>query len=166
MIMGYSFNPGFAEEPEPMNGEMLERIIRSAAGEETRVDGPVIAFVIHDIPLFCIYDESHDRMRIISPIRDYSEVTEEQKDRIMESNFHNALDARYASSDGVLYAAYIHPLSPLREQDILAAIYQVLSLNLSFGSEYSSGLLNFGGEEEKKPPGEDVPDEDEPTNSI
>lgn len=66
--------------------------------------------------------------------------------RVLEANFHSALDARYATSDGVLYAAFIHPLSPLTEAEVRSAVAQVASLVRSFGTTYSSGELAYGGE--------------------
>lgn len=138
---------GKSDRIEGMTGEDLESIIREIFGEEVAAEGPVIQFALEGIPLICIYDDSHDRMRIVSPIKPYEEVSDEEKDNMMESNFHGALDARYAKSGDLLYAAFIHPLSSLRKSDILSAIYQVASLHATFGEEYSSGLMTFGGED-------------------
>ena len=93
-----------------------------------------------------ISDVKHDRMRIIASITEYSELTAEQKDAIMTSNFHRALDARYAVSNGVLYSAFIHPLSPLTQKQIEDVLKQVSTLALTFGSSYSAGGLSFGAE--------------------
>lgn len=62
----------------------------------------------------------------------------------MEANFHSALDARYAVSDGVLYSAFIHPLASLTERDLISGIGQTRQLALTFGRKYSSGALHFG----------------------
>lgn len=51
-----------------------------------------------------------------------------------------------AISDGVLYSAYIHPLSDLSRPQLKSAVVQVANLALSFGTEYTSGVLTFGGE--------------------
>ncbi|MEM7792304.1 MAG: hypothetical protein AAF546_12945 [Verrucomicrobiota bacterium] len=148
LIIGFSFNSLFGEI-EPMTGKGLEEIIREFSEGEAVVNNNVIEFRYGGLILYCIYDEGHNRMRIISRIKDYFEVTEEEKDRMMISNFHSALDARYGVSNGELYSAYIHPLNSLTKADVVSGIYQVASLNLSFGVEYSSGLLSFGGEEEQ-----------------
>ena len=50
-----------------------------------------------------------------------------------------------AISEGMLYSAYIHPLSPLTDDEVLSAIAQVAKANITFGTEYSSGALVFGG---------------------
>ena len=144
--MGFSLNSLYGEG-SPMDGEVLQKIIREFSDEKFIVNNNVIEFSYKEVPLYCIYDESHDRMRIISPVKKYSQVTDKEKNSMMEANFHSALDARYASSGGVLYAAYIHPLSPLKEKDVIFGIYQVVSLHLTFGKDYSSGLLSFGNQE-------------------
>lgn len=86
----------------------------------------------------------HDRMRIIAPIGSEAELTEQHRKRMLEANFHSALDARYATSHGMVYAAYIHPLSPLRREEVLSALRQVAQLLKTFGTTYSSGELSFG----------------------
>ena len=88
-------------------------------------------------------DVDHDRMRIISSITKYSNLAPKIKDSLMHSNFHLALDARYAVSDDVLYAAFIHPLSTLAQDDFQSALKQVYNLVASFGKTYSSGQLEF-----------------------
>ncbi len=42
---------------------------------------------------------------------------------MMIANFHTALDARYAISDGVIYAAFIHPLSSLARRKRFTQCY-------------------------------------------
>lgn len=105
-----------------------------------------VVFKYKKVKMALISDVKHDRMRIIAPITDYSELTAEQKDIIMESNFHRALDARYAVGNGVLYSAFIHPISPLTRKELVGALNQVSTLALTYGSSYSSGSLSFGGE--------------------
>jgi len=146
----------FGEDPElerqPLTGDGLKAILGENVDEIISDDGNLIRFRHAEVDLFCVFDETHDRMRIIAPIKPYAEVTTGEKDRMFSANFHSSLDARYCSSNGVLYAAYLHPLSPLTRNDLLAAVYQVASLRLTFGGEYTSGLLTFGGPGE---PGEE-----------
>ncbi len=137
-------------QEESMTGDDLRQIIEGIAGENVEANGPMIHFNMKGVFLLCIYDESNDRMRIISPIIDYADVSEAQKDEMLISNFHSALDARYCVSDDVLYSAYVHPLSNLKPEDVIVAIYQVVSLNMTFGGEYSSGLLQFGDEDSEE----------------
>lgn len=107
-------------------------------------EGNVTRFRHTEVDLLCVYDEAYNRMRIIAPIKAYAEVTPEEKDPMLSANFHSSLDARYSASNGTLYAAYLHPLASLSREDLLSAVYQVASLRLSYGRDYSSGLLTFG----------------------
>ena len=90
-----------------------------------------------------ISDVKHDRMRIISAITDYPKLSSKIKNILMESNFHSALDARYAVSKNILYSAYIHPLSSLSKVEIEAALDQVSTLASTFGTTYTSGTLVY-----------------------
>ena len=148
LLMSFSLTSLFGTDYS-MTGKGLEEILREAAEDKVTVDENIIEFELRNVLLICIYDENHDRMRIISPIKKYEEVSELEKDRMMESNFHSSLDARYGVSRGVLYS-YIHPLSSLEKKDVLSGIYQVASLHLSFGSDYSSGILSFDGEQSEE----------------
>ena len=85
----------------------------------------------------------HNRMRIVSPVVKESRLTREQRRRILEANFHTALDARYATSQGTVYATFIHPLSQLTAAELRSAISQVANLVKTFGTTYSSGALEF-----------------------
>ncbi len=95
-------------------------------------------------PLLVLTDTKHDRMRIVSPVVEASALTASQIGALLVANFHTALDARYAVHDGVLYAAFIHPLSPLSDDEVRSAIKQVATLANNFGTSYSSGALIFG----------------------
>lgn len=154
------------EQDSPKEGKMtgarLESLIKQLITDEVRVNGKVISFQIRGADMACIYDERADRMRIISPIIPASEVTNGQAQSMMEANFHRALDARYATSHGMVYAAFIHPLSSLHPTDLQSAIYQVYSARVSFGNEYSSGLFSFG-ENDLIQGGEGHNDEDSPS---
>ena len=68
----------------------------------------------------------------------------------MKANFHTALDARYAISDGILWAAFIHPLKELTTEQVKSAITQVYSCARTFGTHYSGGTLIFPTDEERK----------------
>ncbi len=126
-----------------MDLEGLEAVLRSHAND---VDGEGGAweFEIHGVHMACFTDTRFDRMRLIAPIVDASHMSDEQRAAVLEANFHTALDARYATSDGVLYAAFIHPLSPLTAGEFDSALRQVAGLVETYGSSYSSGALVFG----------------------
>ena len=88
-------------------------------------------------------------MRIIAPIVEINEVTDEQLRRCMQANFHSALDIRYAISDDLLWSAFIHPLKELTKEQVFSALSQVYSGVKTFGTYYSSGELNFPTKEER-----------------
>ncbi|MEM7601668.1 MAG: hypothetical protein AAF357_09660 [Verrucomicrobiota bacterium] len=134
------------ERAKPMTAVGLAQILSEVGGESVQKTGSAILFEIRGIDMLCVYDENADRMRVISPIKPYGDVTTAEKDAIMDANFRGALDGRYASSNGMLYAAYIHPLSTLSRDQLLSGIFQVASLRVSFGDQYSSGLMVYGGE--------------------
>ncbi len=136
--------PSKSPTAEPMTGARLLEVV-SGLVEDVEAAGSAFRFDLEGTPILCVFDESHNRMRFVAPIQEFSQVTAEQKDAMFVANFHSALDARYGVSDGILYAAFIHPLSTLTETEVLSGLYQVVSLQQSFGREYSSGLMTFGG---------------------
>lgn len=134
---------GNAEEVSVMDQATMERIVKDLADESEGGNG-IVQFKIRNLPMYLISDKKNDRMRIIAPIAKYSEITREQIDKIMESNFHSSLDARYAVSDNIVYSAYIHPLSKLDGEQLRGAVAQVFNLAATFGTDYTSGFLTFG----------------------
>ncbi len=128
---------------DTMNENIMENIVKDIS-QNAKGENGYVEFVHNDVKMYLISDVTHDRMRIISAIAEYKDVTKEQLDAMMVSNFHTAIDARYGVSHGILYSAYIHPLSSLTEKQIKSSLTQVSNLALSFGSEYSSGLLQYG----------------------
>ena len=71
-------------------------------------------------------------------------LTAEQRSLMLIANFHSALDARYATGRGVVYAAFLHPLSALTEAELHSALRQVAALARNFGTSCSSGELLYG----------------------
>ena len=137
-------NAGEAPVSTPMTQERLHDLILEV-GADVLISANVVRFSYDGANLLCISDAAADRMRIISPIVELSETDSEQLLLALAANFHSVLDARYALSDGVIYAAYIHPLGPLSDEEVISAIRQVARARNTFGDEYSSGELFFGG---------------------
>lgn len=127
-----------------MNQTEMEIIIKSIA-DSASGDPGYLELTYKGVNIYVISDIKNDRMRIISPIVKRQDLTTGQIDAIMESNFHRALDARYAVSDDILFSIYIHPMSPLDKKQIESAMLQVANLAISFGNQYTSGVLSFGG---------------------
>ena len=112
------------------------------------------AFADLDGTLMVITDEKANRMRIMMPIQSF-DVSQPQDLKtaiiVLHANYDRALDARYAISDGLLWSAFIHPLSSLTEEDLASALDQVRTLRKNTGTSYSSGALQFGPANEEAP---------------
>ena len=131
-------------ERTKMSAENMVKILTALADKSQILPGMVL-ITYKDVEMQCLYDEHHDRMRIIATVSAVGDVTPEQFSKTMEANFHSALDARYAVNEGVLYAAFIHPLSSLTRTQIKNAMHQVATLKTTFGTHYTSSGLTFGG---------------------
>lgn len=127
-----------------MTQDEMEKIIISNVEVIKHKKGYVL-FNYKKIEIALISDVKHNRMRFIAPITAYPSLTPTEIKSTMESNFHSALDARYAVSRDVLYSAFIHPLSSLTKNELVRALNQVSTLALTFGSTYTSGDLTFKG---------------------
>ncbi|MEM6764645.1 MAG: hypothetical protein AAF655_06965 [Bacteroidota bacterium] len=129
-------------QAQDMNNESLEEILYGVsdtlAGEKGAWE-----FVVEELPMFCLTDETHNRMRIISPIAEMKDITDKQLQEAMEANFHSALDVKYAISGDVMWVAYIHPLKELQKDQVISAISQVYYGHLTFGTTYTSSDLAF-----------------------
>ena len=129
-----------------MTLEELEQGLHDAADEVDDEDADEGRWHLRmgEVALACLVDPRFDRMRIIAPIAELDDIDEELRDACLEANFHTALDARYATSDGVLYAAFIHPLESLDTELLASAVQQVANLVETFGTSFTSGPLVFG----------------------
>jgi len=92
-----------------------------------------------------ITDENADRMRVIVPIAKVEDIEEGELLRLMQANFDSTLDARYSVANGVVWSAFIHPLSPLSDEEFISGLAQAMTAATTFGSTYSSGALIFRG---------------------
>ena len=144
LVIPFMFFSGVSSGESNMSQESLEKIVKGMALSSIGKNG-VVEFSYNNIKMYLISDIKHNRMRIISPVAEYKKLTRQHLDAVLESNFHKSLDARYALSDGVLYSAFIHPLSELSEFQIKSAIQQVANLAATFGKDYSSGSLTYSG---------------------
>ncbi len=127
---------------QQMNNESLEKILYVLSDTLSGANGQW-EFLIEGLPMLCLTDEVHNRMRIISPVAEMSEVSDAQVRAAMEANFHSALDVKYAISSDVMWVAYIHPLKELTKDQAIDAISQVYHARLTFGTTYSSTDLVF-----------------------
>jgi len=117
-------------------------------------------FAVNDKIFICLTDEKNNRMRIISPITEVSNIDEEMLKNCLTANFHTALDVKYAISDAILWSVFIHPLKELSEAQVIDAVAQVYNANYTFGTIYSSTNLSFPGaigQEKEKPKEQKLP---------
>ena len=131
-------------EQQPMTGEYLGALVQSV-DEAARREGNSWQFTVAELDALVVYDEAADRMRIIIPIGRADALEAEELMRLMQANFDSALDARYAVGQGLLWGTFIHPLSSLTEEEFLVGLGQTANVVLSFGTSYSSGLLQYNG---------------------
>lgn len=127
-----------------MNNEKLEGIY-VASSDSINGNNGAWQFFIKGIPIISITDENHNRMRIMSPIKDANQLSDDLIKAALVANFHTALDVKYAVSDGVLWSVFIHPLRELTENQVEDAISQVYYANINFGTSFASTSLTFPG---------------------
>ena len=135
-----------------MDRSHMDRVVREL-GTSVEGDGRVWRLELLGRQLIIVTDSHADRMRIISPIIRSDQLSEEALRVVLTADFHTALDARYAISDGVLYSAFIHPLSSLTEEELRSGLRQTATLANNFGTSFSSGELVFGAPAQPAPPG-------------
>lgn len=104
-----------------------------------------MTLTLEGVQVTLIADPASDRMRLLAAVAPQASLTPALLTRLMQANYDSALDARYAIANGVLWSAFIHPLSPLTDRQALDGLAQTVTLALNFGSSFSSGALVFGG---------------------
>lgn len=138
------------ENRHDMSTAKLMDIIKQAGSNVEQQSNGSISFTFNDAQLIAVTAEPVNRMRIIAPIIAATDLTQEQMAAILVSNYHLALDARYAVGDGVLYSVFIHPLKELSTEQVLSAIRQVANLRNTFGTSYTSGEMSFGAQRQER----------------
>lgn len=127
-----------------MNNRRLGEILRQ---ECERVEGELGFWQVFfsNRNLLVVTDESHNRMRIMTPIVAEEQITEEELHTLLAANFDRALDAKFALSHGQLWSVFVHPLGQLAEEMVLDVLRQVATLADNYGTTYASTELFFGG---------------------
>ena len=128
-------------QPE-MNNTRLDQIIRTI-GEDVQGESGYWQFLINDIRVLCVTDETHNRMRVMTPIAAVDELPESTLLQCMSANFDRALDARYCVNNGMVWGAFIHPLDSLTTPLFQSACHQVTEVSHTFGTTFSSGGISF-----------------------
>ncbi len=135
---------------QDMNNQRLEEVLAREADSIIGLTGRW-QVVYKELPMYVITDEANDRMRIITPIVETADLEKEVLSVCLEANYHSVLDAKYAISDGILFSVFIHPLSPLTEEQVASAVSQVYYAAMTFGTTFSSTSLIFGGSDSEEP---------------
>ena len=127
------------------------------------------AFSAGGVSVMVLADRAADRMRIMTPVARVADFEDGEFERLMEANYDHALDARYAINEGVLWSAFIHPMSSLSHEQFDDGLIQVVRLLDNYGTTYSSSDMVFapGGQKPDEQPdeGETPQRPDEPTPS-
>ena len=131
--------------PAGMDNEKLGVLVREAATSMLEERSGFWKFNIDSAVVFVITDETHNRMRIMTPVAEVGSISGEECQILLAANFDRALDARYCLNEGVIWSAYLHPLRELISSEFLTALSQVVTLAKNFGSTYTSTDVVFGG---------------------
>ena len=148
IVLLFSLLISSAVTAQEMTNQKIQTIIESVADSIQGQKGQW-QFYVQETAFVCLTDSINNRMRIISPIIETSQLSDELKDAVLMANFHTALDVKYAVADGILWSAFIHPLRELSDEQVKNAIAQVFSANITFGTTFSSTNLVFPGAQSK-----------------
>ncbi len=132
-----------------MNNETMGKIIEKEASE---IEGRIGSWqlIYGQRLLYVITDEAANRMRIFTPVIEEEKLAEGQLKKMLEANFHSALDAKYCLYEGLVITVYTHPLKELQADQFIDAMRQVVTLADTFGDSYSSTSVIFNpGESEE-----------------
>ena len=132
-----------------MTNEKLEKIVRSMADSIQGSPGNW-QFLVKDRMFICVTDQQNNRMRIMSPVIEQKKLAYTDMLKLMEANFHTALDVKYAIAHDLLWSVYIHPLRELSDDQLVDAIQQVYVAAMTYGSTYSSSSLSFPDRNKEK----------------
>lgn len=128
----------------PMTPAKMAKII-SRFDKDAIVESNRIEFKLRNRDMLLVFDESADRMRIISGIYQAGALPEGIHERLLQANYDAVLDSRYAIANDVVWSVFIHRLSSLTEEDLKSGIAQTFTAAETFGSTYTSGAMVFGG---------------------
>lgn len=128
---------------DKMSNKKMEKELKKVS-QELEGESGNWQILYNDFPLFVLTDESSNRMRIFTPIIEEVELKVGQMKKMLEANFHSALDAKYSLYEGFVIGIYTHPLEELDEKQMIDALKQVVNLSKNFGTSYTSTDMMFG----------------------
>ncbi len=130
---------------QAMTLDRLNELIMAVDEEAVRQNDTMWQLKVEGVQAVVVTDPSHDRMRIVVGIAQAANLDQAMLLRLLQANFDTALDARYSIARDTLWGTFIHPLSPLTDEQFLSGLGQTVNLARTFGSTFSSGALSFGG---------------------
>ncbi|MEM6828739.1 MAG: hypothetical protein AAF553_12405 [Pseudomonadota bacterium] len=135
------------DDPNAIMTASLDRIaeVISALDPEAERTENNWQFSLEGRSMLVVTDTSAGRMRIMTPIAQSSGLPEGAMERLLQANFDTALDARYAIANGLVWGTYLHPLDSLTTRDFASGVLQTQSVAQTFGTTFSSGVVNYGG---------------------
>lgn len=125
-----------------MNNQKIDSLINSLSEEVEGGQGQW-QFSVGETLFICLTDETHNRMRVIAPIIEEKEMDVDDAKRCLVANFHTALDVKYALSEGIVWAVFIHPLKELSDDQFKDGVRQVYNAAVTYGDSFSSTELVF-----------------------
>ncbi len=99
--------------------------------------------------IIAITDENANRMRLFTPVLEAEKLERGQMRKMLEANFHSALDAKYSLYKELVVSVFTHPLKELTEEQLIDAMRQVVTLAQTFGTSYTSTDWVYGSGFEK-----------------
>jgi len=132
-----------SDESHMTQSQLQELISRSQSTIVLEEEDGYMLFKYIGIKMALFVDPKFNRMRIVSPITEYSSLAPKIKDSLMSANFHSTLDVRYGVSEDTLYSCFMHSLTSLQEDDLKSALQQLYKLNTTFGTTFSSAQIAF-----------------------
>ncbi len=128
--------PMTQQRMEILFADQVDAILGPPGAIQTKVDG---------INIYLISNPANDRMRIMAPVALASSLNPRAFHILLRANFNSTRDARYAISEDIVYATFIHPISSLTPGLLRSALAQIISLTKTFGTTYSSGEPRAAG---------------------
>jgi hypothetical protein len=134
--------PAHFKQPRGTDTRMLDAFGRSVAPD---FKGQAGHWTLRrdDVEIAVVADAPHDRMRVLAPVGDTGKLAAADLVTLLDANFDRALDAKYATRQGVVWAVYVHPLSSLTREEFESAVKQVAALRKNFGTTFASTNLVF-----------------------
>ncbi|MEM7106018.1 MAG: hypothetical protein AAF502_22975 [Bacteroidota bacterium] len=136
---------------EEMNNAKLGAILKETVDKVEGIPGNW-QVEYGELIIYVLTDETNNRMRIFAPVIEEKDLETGQMKKMLEANFHSALDAKYSLFQEYVISVYTHPLRELHKAQFVDALQQVIILAKTFGDTYTStGLIFRPDLQENKP---------------